>query len=562
VVAGAAGAWWWRARVAMPALDPQKVVVAAFENQTGEASLDPLGKSTADLIRDGLTAIHGVRVVPGSTPREDRAGPGARREGDGGDDLVQQLAREAGAGLVVSGTYSLAGENLHIQARLTDARSGQFWAFPPALGSRSAPMTAVAAARQRVMGAVAVRVDPTWLGLPDASPPTYDAYQEYRVYIEAGDDPLPHLSRAVELDPDFVLARINLINYLSRSGGYAEAARHVAILEGRKARLTASQRLLVDAVRATLAGRTGEAYLAASEVKRLWPAEPGAIEVYSWFARNAYRFRDAVNALAAPIDWGRLYANSRFRGGLYFLNLTMMLHQLGEHERELLEARRGQHLHPGISSLRDREASALAALGRLDEMERVVTERLALASAGQGGHLLLQVGLELRAHGHRDASAKAMARAQEALQRCSAEEARTQDVREELALLLRVLGRLDEARAIYDRLAREAPADTEKALVWMGDRGVVAALRGERAAALRISDQLARLERPYLFGVHMYERARIAAQLGEKERAVDLLRSAFAQGFTLSSESTWLHVEPSFDALRGHPPFEEVVAPQ
>jgi tetratricopeptide (TPR) repeat protein len=240
----------------------------------------------------------------------------------------------------------------------------------------------------------------------------------------------------------------------------------------------------------------------------------------------------------------------------------MMLHRLGEHERELLEAHRGQGLHPEISWLREQEAYALAAMGRLDEMERVATERLSLASAGQRGHLLLHLGLELRVHGQRDASAKMLARSLEALQGCSPEEAKTEGTRAELATLLRLDGRLDEARAIYEQLAREAPADSERALVWAGGRGVVTALRGERAAALRISDELGRLERPFLFGVNTYERARIAAQLGEKDRAVDLLRVAIARGFILSSESNSLHVEPSFEALRGYPPFEEAIKPQ
>ncbi len=238
-----------------------------------------------------------------------------------------------------------------------------------------------------------------------------------------------------------------------------------------------------------------------------------------------------------------------------------MLHELGEHERELREVRRGQRLHPEISGLRDKEAYALAALGRLDEMERVVKERLSLASARQRSSLFQSLGLELRIHGHREASSAMLARSLEALQGCSLEEARTQEARADLALLYRLAGRFDESRGIYEQLARESPADSEMALVWAGHRGVVAALRGKRGEALRISDDLGHIERPYLFGVHTYERARIAAQLGEKERAVDLLRTAIAQGFILSSESTGLHVEPSFEPLRGYPPFEELVKP-
>jgi tetratricopeptide (TPR) repeat protein/TolB-like protein len=562
VSAGATGVAWWRGRTAKPGPLSNRIVVAVFENHTGDASLESLGRIAADHISDGLTRVPGVQVVPGAKVLLDRSGPRTPDVKNSGSDPIQQLARATGAGLVVSGIYSLTGEDFRIQPRLTDATSGQVQALDPAVGPRSAPMTVVESARQRLMGAVAVRFDPNWLGAPDASPPTYEAYQEYRVFIEAGDDPIPRLRRVVDLDPDFVLARIELISWSLASGDYREAARHVAALEERKARLTPAQRLLVDAHRASLVGRTGEAYLAARAARKLWPADTGMAVAFSWFARNAYRFHEATEALTAPLDWERSHARSRFRGGVYFFDLTMMLHWLGEHERELTELRRGQRLHPEISSLYDLEAYALTALGQVDEMERLVTERLSLASAGQRGHLLLYIGLELRVHGRRDASAKMLARSLEALQGCSPEEAKTEGTRAELATLFRLAGRLGEASAIYEQLARETPAGSEKALVWAGDLGVVAALRGDHAAALRISDELGRLKRPFLFGVNVYERARIAAEVGEQDRAVDLLRVAIARGFILSSQSNSLHVEPSFEALRGYPPFEEAIKPQ
>jgi hypothetical protein len=165
-VAGAAGVGWWRSRAATAprSCDP----VAHFENHR---------RSVADrsvTVADHPTA-HAHRVACG-------------------------CALATGAGLVVSGIYTLAGEEISIQTRLTDARSGQFQALDPAVGPLGAPMTAVEAARQRVMGAVAVRVDPNWVGAPDESPPTYDAYQEVRVSQEGGVDSISHLRRAVESD--------------------------------------------------------------------------------------------------------------------------------------------------------------------------------------------------------------------------------------------------------------------------------------------------------------------------------------------------------------------------
>jgi Flp pilus assembly protein TadD len=79
------------------------------------------------------------------------------------------------------------------------------------------------------------------------------------------------------------------------------------------------------------------------------------------------------------------------------------------------------------------------------------------------------------------------------------------------ALLLQLAGRADEAQPILDQLARETAAD--RAWTRAGDPGVCAARRGDRAQALRISDELSRLE-------------------------------------------------PSLETPRGYPPFEQLMKPQ
>jgi len=380
--------------------------------------------------------------------------------------------------------------------------------------------------------------------------------------METWVDAVAHLHRALELDPDFVSARLHLISWSFTFFDYREADRSLAVLEGRRARLTPVQRLWAQAYRALLAGRTGDAYVTAREMRALLPGDAPAAFHLAWFAANANRIHEAIETLTAPLDWERFHQKSRVGGGHYFWNLTTMLHQLGEHERELAEALRGQRLHPEIPWLHDQEAYALAALGRLDELERAVTERLHLGSAGQRGHLFLFLGLELRAHAHADASRMMLARSLEALQSCPPNEAVTPGVRGEIALLLRLAGRADEARTIYERLARVTPADSGLAVAWAGDLGVVAALRGRRDEALRISDELGRLDRPFMLGRHTYQRVRIAAQLGEKDQAVDLMRAAIAQGCYTSTDLHWLHLEPSLEAVRGYPPFAELVKPR
>lgn len=47
-----------------PALDRDRVVVAVFENQTGDAAFDPLGRMAQDWITQGLARTGFVDVVP------------------------------------------------------------------------------------------------------------------------------------------------------------------------------------------------------------------------------------------------------------------------------------------------------------------------------------------------------------------------------------------------------------------------------------------------------------------------------------------------------------------
>jgi len=77
-------------------LDPGRVVVAGFENRTGDASLDPIGQMATDSITEGLAQIGVVEVVP--APIAGELGSGSARD-------IASLAETSGAGLVISGAY-------------------------------------------------------------------------------------------------------------------------------------------------------------------------------------------------------------------------------------------------------------------------------------------------------------------------------------------------------------------------------------------------------------------------------------------------------------------------
>jgi len=556
IVATAITAWLWPRRTVAPSplLDAKRVVVAVFENRTGDASLDPLGKMAADWIGEGLSRIESLQVVPSATvfdmirgtPRATAAPP---------PDLVQGLAAATGAGLVVSGAYHLEGADLRVQARVTDASTGTLTACEPTSSPREAPMAAIDAARQRVMGALAVRFDPAWSWHPTetGAAPTYEAYQEYLGGLDlvGSDDAaaVRRFKRALELDPAFVAPRMAIIG---RSSEPAERAAQVVILETQRGRLNPVQRQWVTVARAAVAGRNEEALVAAREAVRLQPPSTASNFMLAFYAQVAGHHREAVLDLSAPLDWARVFARPGARGGFYFYNLAESLHLLGEHERELAEVRRGCAIHPDLLFLRTWEGQALAALGRTGEIDRVVDDGLAMA--GNHAAMMLGVATELRTHGHPEAAC-VLARRAVAWHRDHPPPRGSEARRRALGRTLQIAEMWDEAQVLYAQAARETPDDLEykAALGWL------AARRGDRATARSISDSLGRVERPYLLGRHTFLRAGIEAHLGEKDRAVDLLRSSLAQGIWHDID---LHHDLGLQPLHGYPPYEALVKPK
>jgi hypothetical protein len=137
-----------------------------------------------------------------------------------------------------------------------------------------------------------------------------------------------------------------------------------------------------------------------------------------------------------------------------------------------------------------------------------------------------------------------------------------------------VAGRFDEARPLFEQLVRlpsgalrsvsragflgVLPGASPDEVDCRGFVGVLAARRGDRAAALAADRALATLHGPYVHGRHTYWRARIAALLGERERALALLREALQEGQMYPA----LHGAADLAPLRDLPAFQELIRPK
>jgi hypothetical protein len=193
------------------------------------------------------------------------------------------------------------------------------------------------------------------------------------------------------------------------------------------------------------------------------------------------------------------------------------------------------------------EGRALAALGRVDELrsllDRMESVALNTDQVGTPTGWMRDLGRELYVHGH-------VAEARLVFERVltwfrSHSTPADPGMQEEFARALYDAGRWDEA---WDAAQRALRADTTSMAV-RTLLGAIAARRGDRRTVDRTDVWLGRLTGPYLHGDNTYERARLAAILGERVHADALLKQALDEGYAVPF-GVGPHDDPDFDSIR------------
>ena len=282
-------------------------------------------------------------------------------------------------------------------------------------------------------------------------------------------------------------------------------------MERDRGRRKPAERLFIDFLRESTAGRSVEALRLLRDLESLMP-------------RSLLVNHNVVEQLlednrpnAAVEAYKRLNVDVRtlrHSVGTWRMNVaTRALHMAGEYERELEESRLGRQHAPGMLFFDEAEARALAAMGRLDELKGSVDRSLAIpATTGTAGDVLEEAALELRAHGHRQASLEYAGRAVDWWRERSAAGVAAAANRAALGRALYLAGRWDEAEREFTVLAAESPGQPD----YIGYLGACAAGRGDAARASEASRILQEHSDPDLPGYRTLWRARLAAVLGER----------------------------------------------
>ena len=537
----------------------RRVVVAPLENETGDPSLDAYGRLGAEWITEGLHRTGVVDVVPSLTATQAvNFVRGLQERSDTIVNLIDAVAAETGAEIVVSGTYYLFGDTIQYQLELTNAASGtSLDAIEPVRGARFDPSAAIGQLRDRVMGSLSLNLDDRIRteGLAAVEPPSFESYQAFDEGMEAYLDgewrtAAASLLRAHDLDTAFVLPLLYAGLSLSNVREMATVDSLGVYMNQRRARLSEYHRHWLDYMDARTHGRNEDARVAIREAARLAP-ESKAVYNYAYAAQLTHRPREAVTALET-LDPER----GPMRGWLpYWQMLTDNLHRLGDHEAELAAARRSRELHPSRGWPIRMEGEALAALGEIDEIDALVSEIPSVDPRDiTFGGILDGIGSELRSHGHLDESNALFERSVSWFEQLP-DSLRALRLNVEVqATALGMLGRTEEAAVLIDSLRERYPDD----LTLVGWEGILAARAGRVDVAEAARAALSDAERadPYSRGFYSLQLARIAGALGDPEEATALLRSAVDQGMR-PLRHAGLYLEDMLE----YPPFVELLTP-
>jgi adenylate cyclase len=507
-------------------LDPELVLVAPFINRTGDGSFDAAALLARDRLVTSLSESGLVRTIPSNID-------------DVGDaiDPLCSAARGSGAGLAIGGALYLHEGEVEVQAQLVDVReSALLYAVPAFIADRDRISEALDQVVQRTVGVVATHLRAHAHFQLMSHVPAFGAYQEFITGSElfAVDTiaAIRHLERAVELDPNFTSAHFRLAAAYRNGGRQADAAHVLARLEERRQVLTEFERLWLDYFLAGQENRRRDGLALLRRIEDIVPDDPVVQHLIGHNAFALNRPREAVAATSAVIGGKgfEFFVHNPLAVGS-FRRCAISNHILGDHEEELRVARAGLEFFPTHHDLLVAEARALTVLG--DEMgfEQVVAKVLSTPTGLTPANLLIEAAATARAHGRPDRARELARTALTVLDnRADPNEAFVEGWLRAQALVL--ADELERAQAVLETVRSTKDGGTTfQTLGVDGWLGAVAARRGDLETAHAIDSTLAGLDGQQRRGWPAHYRAGIAAWLGHRDQAVELLSQSRAEGW-------------------------------
>ena len=543
------------------AMAEDRVLVASFENRTGDAGMNALGSYLASTVAESVQRAQVATAVPFEAILEQTE---VMRSGLGlgaGVMTLANLARKLQAGTAVTGAiYLLDPTTLEVKLEVRDMRQDETIAsLEPVRGTPADAAALAGLISRRVVAALAVQFDADLEGLTEEAgqPPSQEAFQLLSsglvvYFTRSGSEryaAIDYFAEATRLDPSYMSAQLWLARTYNHQGSIAKVDSVLRLVERSGEELLPLEWHRFNWLQANLDRDLERMFFEARAAAALSPGSFWSYEA-SQAARFSNRPRIALQ-LADEVDpEARLLQNYPFFIGFQ----TGLRNILGRHKEALAFIQEARRRLPEDLGLIRQELSALAILGRHGEAAELIDEALALPEQTRSrGFLLLRAAEYARSYGDPESGRLF---AEEALSwflaRPESDQAELTH-RELFAYALFFLDRWEEARAAYRELLVETPEE-----VWtIGYLGMLEAALGNEA---RAEELLALLGDEHSPTYRCVAGAQILGYLGRKQEAVDRLQEGYRQ---MAWVYGMLPYRPwEYDPLRGFPAFEEFYRPK
>jgi tetratricopeptide (TPR) repeat protein len=526
--------------------DSNRVAVVVFENQTGDSTLNPVGRMAADWLIQGIARTEFVDIVPSEVSLS------SYQEGETLQHNIERISEISEANIIIAGNYYRQDSLISINPRIYDVKNNEFLIpIDPVQGDVDTPMDVVGRLQQRVMGAMASVFDERihlYEGIV-TEPPSYNAYSEFIQGLEQFlnhrnfQEAILHFETAFEQDTTFVsplllqaIAHLNL-QQPEKSDSLA------TMLSGNlKNQLIPSDRLMVDWLQADLEGNRQQALHSARQAGKL---ARGTGHNYQW-GLEALKMNRPTELIEAfkTIDPKSPLMDGWFP---YWGILCGAHHKIGNHEKELKLARRARLQYPEINEVPLFELRAQAALGKLEEVLQ-----LAENSELPEPRWQITAAREFIVHGF-DQQAETIYGNLQTYFKNNPPDSNSEYLQQGVFYF-----DTNQTEKAIKNFREHFNEDTDT-INWLGHYGTTLAKAGERERALEVVNRLREIDRDYIHGINYRWMAAIRAQLGEPEQAMDLLREAHKRGM---SYDLFLHLFIELEPLFRHPEFIEFMEPK
>jgi tetratricopeptide (TPR) repeat protein len=316
------------------------IVLADFENSTGDPVFDGTLKVALAV---ALEQSPFLKVFPDERARETLQ----LMERSPKDAITRDVAREIAVReqlkALLSGSIVRLGQNYVITIEAINAQSGDVMAREQAEAATKEQVltsfgTAISRLRQK-LGESLASVQKFDVPLPRATTTSLDALHAYALALDDGREvprlqAIPHLKRAIELDPTFAMAH---------------------------------------ALLAAVYGNVGQTALAPASAEKAFELRDRVSDRERFFISWRY-YRDATQAWDKALELARSWTATYPREAFAFNSLGNALIRFGQFEQSLEPLREAIRLDPRFVPPYGNLAASLFALNRLDEARGVLQQ--------------------------------------------------------------------------------------------------------------------------------------------------------------------------------------------